>query len=101
MVSRIPSADELERSLVEALGRGDGVIVDLTSTRLITARLLGILVRAHRESACADGAIALCGATPAERWLLERTGLTHVLSLYAGRDEALRAMAMKRGVVAA
>jgi anti-anti-sigma factor len=78
--------DEMERLLLDLAGQGRQVLIDLSKTQLLTARSLGILVRARQRAAANSGFIAIYGASRLQRWLLERTGLDAALRVFA--DEA-------------
>jgi len=82
--------DEMERVLIGLMEQGRRAIVDLSATRLLTARGLGILARAQRVAAQHGARIALCGAVGLERWLLGVTHLAEAMPVLGTEQEALR-----------
>ncbi len=83
------ACDELEQELFTLAEQGRHVVVDLSSTRMLTAHCLGVLARAQRLAADAGGTIALCGAAALPRWLLGVTRLDGALRVYASPAEAM------------
>jgi len=83
------ACDELERELCALAEQGRRLIVDLSATRVLTARGLGVLVRAQRLAAANGGRIVLCGAAGLQRWLLDVTHLAEALPLYDSEAEAV------------
>jgi len=83
------ACDELARELFTLAEQGRHVIVDLSTTRILTAHCLGVLARAQRLAVAAGGNVVLCGAAELQRWLLGVTHLTEALPVYASRAEAV------------
>jgi anti-anti-sigma factor len=90
----------MERVLVQLAERGRRIVVDLSSTGHLTANGLGVLARAQGIALEHGGEIALCGAAPAHRMLLERTGLHEAMRIYGARAEALKALSASTRAVA-
>jgi anti-anti-sigma factor len=90
--------DEMERRLHDLLGRGRRVIVDLSSTRMLTAHGLGVLARAQQVAAQHGGRLAICGAAGLERWVLDLTHLAQVVPVFASAEEAARSLGGSRAV---
>ena len=84
--------DELERALDALADDGRSVVADLSATRRLSARSLGILADAHRRAVARGGRVAICGVNRFERWLLSRAHLTEVLAIYSDRDAAVRGL---------
>ncbi len=74
--------DQMEEALARLAARGALVVVDVTHVRHMTARCVGILANARQIAAQNGGCIVLCGATPLQRWLLDKTGVADVLSVH-------------------
>lgn len=92
------ACDELELELFTLAEQGRHVIVDLSSTRILTAHCLGVLARAQRLAAAAGGNIVLCGAAELQRWLLGVTHLTDALSVYPSQAEAVASFGLHSAV---
>ena len=93
-----PACDELEAELVSLAERGRRVVVDLTTTRVLTAHCLGVMARAQQIASANGGRIALCGAAGLQRWLLEVTHLADALPLYGSEQEAARSLGAGQAV---
>jgi anti-anti-sigma factor len=83
------ACDELERELYSLAEQGRRVVVDLSRARVLTAHCLGVLARAQRLASASGGGLALCGATAAQRWLLDVTHLAGALPLCDSEAEAV------------
>ena len=92
------ACDELERELFTLVEQGRHVIVDLSTTRILTAHCLGVLARAQRLAVAAGGNVVLCGAAELQRWLLGVTHLTEALPVYASQAEALASLGSRPAV---
>jgi anti-anti-sigma factor len=92
--------DQMEETLARLAVRGSLVVVDVTHVHHITARCLGILAHARQVASRNGGCIVLCGATRAQRWLLEKTGFADVLAVHGDMASAKRHLATFRRAVA-
>jgi anti-anti-sigma factor len=82
--------DQMERTLLEHAARGRAVVVDLSRTRLLSARALGILARAQRAAIAKGGRIVVCGANRLQRFLLSATHLTDAIAVVDDVAAAMR-----------
>jgi anti-sigma B factor antagonist len=90
----IYTAPTLRERLDEAIGRGAGVVVDLTRATFVDSSVLGALLDARRRALeSAQGFIVCVGDTvePGVQRILDITGLVPVLPVMRGRDEAIEA----------
>lgn len=92
------ACDELERELFTLAEQGRHVIVDLSTTRILTAHCLGVLARAKRLAEAAGGDLVLCGAADPQRWLLGVTHLAEALPVYGTQAEALASLGRRPAV---
>src|SRR4051812_44031512 len=90
----IYTAPTLRERLEEALGRGGGIVVDLTGATFVDSSVLGALLDARRRAIEAGPGyvVFVCGSvgTGGPR-NLHITGLVPVLPVLQGRDEAIAA----------
>jgi anti-sigma B factor antagonist len=90
----IYTAPTLRERLDEAIGRGAGVVVDLTAATFVDSSVLGALLDARRRSLDAgQGFVVSVGdaVEPGVQRILDITGLVPVLPVINGRDAAIRA----------
>jgi anti-sigma B factor antagonist len=90
----IYTAPTLRERLDEAIGRGAGVVVDLTGATFVDSSVLGALLDARRRSLDAgQGFVVSVGdaVEPGVQRILDITGLVPVLPVINGRDAAIRA----------
>ena len=90
----IYTAPTLRERLDEALGRGGGVVVDLTGATFMDSSILGALLDARRRaSESATGFVVSVGADvePGVQRILDITGLVPVLPVVNGREAAVAA----------
>src|SRR3954449_10508664 len=90
----IYTAPTLRERLEEALGRGGGIVVDLTGATFVDSSVLGALLDARRRSLEAGQGFVVCvGDTvePGVQRILDITGLVPVLPVINGRSEAIDA----------
>src|SRR5207247_1680348 len=87
-----PESDRVEAALAAWVGQKRCVIVDLSRTRQLAARGLGILVRAHQESMGHGGRIGVCGATALHLWMLRVTCVAKFLAVYKTKAAAVAAL---------
>src|ERR671932_2222713 len=90
----IYTAPTLREHLEEALGRGGGIVVDLTEATFVDSSVLGALLDARRRALDAGQGFVVCvGAAvePGGQRILDITGLVPVLPVLAGSDEAIDA----------
>src|SRR5262245_35123765 len=85
--------DAMEAELMRLATAGQRVVVNLAQVRHLTARCLGIPAQAQDAATASGGAIALCGATRIQRWLLRRTGMARVVSVHEDVAAARRHLA--------
>src|SRR4051795_12097208 len=90
----IYTAPTLRDRLDEALGRGGGIVVDLTAATFVDSSVLGALLDARRRALeSSQGFIVCVGDTvePGVQRILDITGLVPVLPVMRGREEAIDA----------
>src|SRR3712207_93729 len=90
----IYTAPTLRERLDEALDRGGGIVVDLTTATFVDSSVLGALLDARRRALEASQGFVVCvGETvePGVQRILDITGLVPVLPVLRGRDEAIEA----------
>src|ERR1700754_2555897 len=88
----IYTAPTLRERLDEALGRGGGIVVDLTGATFVDSSVLGALLDSRRRALEASQGFVVCiGDTvePGVQRILDITGLVPVLPVIRGRDEAI------------
>jgi len=96
----IYTAPTLRDRLTEALGRGGGVVVDLTAATFVDSSVLGALLDARRRALDAGQGYVVCvGAQvePGVQRILDVTGLVPVLPVVGGLDEAIAAARSTNG----
>jgi anti-sigma B factor antagonist len=89
----IYTAPTLRERLDEAIGRGAGLVVDLTRATFVDSSVLGALLDARRRALDAgQGFVVSIGddVEPGVQRILDITGLVPVLPVVNGRDEAIR-----------
>jgi len=75
-------SDALEREIVMGFARGaKRLVVDLSQTRHLSARSIGILAHAHVEASGRGGYLKLRGVGREHRLALEVTGLLGVIEV--------------------
>jgi anti-sigma B factor antagonist len=90
----IYTAPALRERLEEALGKGGGVVVDLTGATFVDSSVLGALLDARRRALDAHQGFVVCvgeQVEPGVRRILDITGLVPVLPVVNGRAEAIEA----------
>ena len=90
----IYTAPTLRERLEEALGRGGGIVVDLTAATFVDSAVRGALLDARRRALEADQGFVVCvGETvePGVHRILDITGLVPVLPVLRGRQESIEA----------
>ena len=88
----IYTAPTLRERLEEALGRGGGIVVDLTGATFVDSSVLGALLDSRRRALEAGQGFVVCiGATvePGVQRILDITGLVPVLPVLQGREQAI------------
>src|SRR6478735_1727714 len=93
----IYTAPTLRERLDEALGRGGGIVVDLTGATFVDSSVLGALLDARRRALDSEQGFVVCvGETvePGVQRILDITGLLPVLR---GREEAIEAARSTNG----
>jgi anti-sigma B factor antagonist len=88
----IYTAPTLRDRLTEAIGRGGGIVVDLTGATFVDSSVLGALLDARRRALEADQGFVVCvgpAVEPGVQRILDITGLVPVLPVISGRDEAI------------
>jgi anti-sigma B factor antagonist len=89
----IYTAPTLRERLDEAIGRGHGVVVDLTGATFVDSSVLGALLDARRRALDAGQGFVVCvgdDVEPGVQRILDITGLVPVLPVVNGREEAIR-----------
>ncbi len=88
------TAPSLEATLTAlAQARESRALVDCRELEYISSAGLRVLLAAAKQFKKIDSSIALCTLSPTVRQVFEISGFTSIFSLYATRDEALKAMA--------
>jgi anti-sigma B factor antagonist len=90
----IYTAPTLRERLDEALGRGGGVVVDLTGATFVDSSVLGALLDARRRALESEQGYVVCigeSVEPGVRRILDITGLVPVLPVITGREQAIEA----------
>src|SRR6478735_9821199 len=88
----IYTAPTLRDRLDEAIGRGGGIVVDLTGATFVDSSVLGALLDARRRALEAGQGFVVClGETvePGVQRILDITGLVPVLPVLQGREQAI------------
>jgi len=88
----IYTAPTLRERLDEAIGRGGGIVVDLTGATFVDSSVLGALLDARRRALEGGlGYVVSVGETvePGVQRILDITGLVPVLPVVKGREEAI------------
>jgi anti-sigma B factor antagonist len=88
----IYTAPTLRERLEEALGRGGGIVVDLTGATFVDSSVLGALLDSRRRALEASQGFVVCiGDTvePGVQRILDSTGLVPVLPVLQGREQAI------------
>jgi anti-sigma B factor antagonist len=88
----IYTAPKLRERLDEAIGRGGGIVVDLTGTTFVDSSVLGALLDARRRAL--EGGLGFVVSVaetvePGVQRILDITGLVPVLPVVKGREEAI------------
>src|SRR5918998_1764422 len=89
----IYTAPTLRDRLDEAIGRGGGIVVDLTGATFVDSSVLGALLDARRRALEAGQGFVVCvgdAVEPGVQRILDITGLVPVLPVINGRAEAIR-----------
>ena len=90
----IYTAPTLRERLGEAIGRGGGIVVDLTGATFVDSSVLGALLDARRRALDSSKGFVVCvGQTvePGVQRILDITGLVPILPVVTGRDTAIDA----------
>jgi anti-sigma B factor antagonist len=96
----IYTAPTLRERLEEALGRGGGIVVDLTAATFVDSSVLGALLDARRRAIEAGQGYVVCvgdSVEPGVQRILDITGLVPVLPVLQGREEAIAAARSTNG----
>ena len=96
----IYTAPTLRERLDEALGRGGGIVVDLTAATFVDSSVLGALLDARRRAIEAGQGYVVCvgdSVEPGVQRILDITGLVPVLPVLQGREEAITAARSSNG----
>ncbi len=90
----IYTAPTLRERLDEAIGRGGGIVVDLTGATFVDSSVLGALLEARRRALAAGQGFVVCvgeAVEPDVQRILDITGLVPVLPVINGREAAVQA----------
>ncbi len=96
----IYTAPTLRERLDEAIGRGGGIVVDLTGATFVDSSVLGALLAARRRALEAKQGFVVCvGASvePGVQRILDITGLTPVLPVVSERAAAIESVRASDG----
>ncbi|HKG37350.1 MAG TPA: STAS domain-containing protein [Solirubrobacterales bacterium] len=93
-LSTIP---RLEALLFEELESPGAVIVDLTGLSFIDSSGMGLLIKAHQASEGTTHLHTVIARGSQVDRVFDVTGISHVLAVFYGRDEALAALAARNG----
>jgi anti-sigma B factor antagonist len=88
----IYTAPALRERLDQAIGRGGGIVVDLTGATFVDSSVLGALLDARRRSLESGQGFVVCAGEavePGVQRILDITGLVPVLPVISGRDAAI------------
>lgn len=91
----IYTAPTLRERLDEAIGRGGGIVVDLSGATFVDSSVLGALLDARRRALEAHQGFVVCvgdSVEPGVQRILDITGLVPVLPVVSGRDAAIDAV---------
>ena len=91
----IYTAPTLRERLDEALARGGGVVIDLSTATFVDSSVLGALLDARRRALEAAQGFVVCigeSVEPGVQRILDVTGLVPVLPVVNGRDAAIDAV---------
>ncbi len=91
----IYTAPTLRDRLDEALGRGGGMVIDLTAATFVDSSVLGALLDARRRALEAEQGFVVCvgeAVEPGVQRILDVTGLVPVLPVVNGREAAIDAV---------
>ena len=75
--------------LAAVAGEGGAVLLDLTQTAFVSSAGLRVMLVALKAAKKSGGRLALCGARPEVREVLEVTGFAALLSLHPDRATAM------------
>src|SRR5205085_11410817 len=96
----IYTAPTLRERLEVALGRGGGIVVDLTGATFVDSSVLGALLDARRRALEAGRGYIVCvrdTVEPGVQRILGIPGLVPVLPVLRGREEAIAAARSPNG----
>jgi len=91
----IYTAPTLRERLDEALARGGGIVIDLSTATFVDSSVLGALLDARRRALEAEQGFVVCvgeSVEPGVQRILDVTGLVPVLPVVNGRDAAIDAV---------
>lgn len=84
------SAEDLQRTLDEALAASDHLIVDLSSAEFVDSTVIAVLVTAKKRAIELDHAFnVVLGTAPVVERVLEVTGVVPVLNVVPTVEQAL------------
>ena len=95
----IYTAPTLRERLDEAIGRGGGIVVDLTGATFVDSSVLGALLDARRRALDAEQGFVVCvgdAVEPGVQRILDITGLVPVLPVVSGAPRRSRRCAQRR-----
>jgi len=92
--------DQLEREILEHVRQGHAVVLDLSRTRLLSARGLGILARAQSVAVEHGTRVVVCGANHLQLHLLSATRLADEIAVLDDVPAAVRLLESLRPVAA-
>lgn len=68
----------------------DIIVIDCSGLEYMSSGCLGVLLELIRRRKSVEGGFAIYGVPPRVRRVFELGGLTRLIPLYEGRDEAMR-----------
>ena len=96
----IYTAPTLRERLDEALARGGGIVIDLSTATFVDSSVLGALLDARRRALEAEQGFVVCigeSVEPGVQRILDITGLVPVLPVLQGREQAITAARSTNG----
>jgi anti-sigma B factor antagonist len=87
------TAPELKNAITDGIDAGsEKVVIDLSKTTFLDSTALGVLLGAVKRLRANDGSLAIVNSDENIAKTFEITGLDQILSIYATRAEAVKAL---------
>jgi anti-anti-sigma factor len=74
------------------IGNQPNILIDFSGVDFVTSAGLRAVLSILKKVKSANGMLALCGVQPAVREILDITGLTPMMQIFASRSDGLAAM---------